>query len=67
MSEGPGKLGNVPALEGYLSLFVGAFLAATGLPFLSEIMVGGLLFRFCGQSGKPDAEKMKQLMEKCGC
>jgi hypothetical protein len=22
--------------------------------------------QFCGQTGKPHAEKMKQLMEKCG-
>jgi hypothetical protein len=26
-----------------------------------------MLRKFCSQSGKPDAEKMKQLMEKCGC
>jgi Family of unknown function (DUF6441) len=26
----------------------------------------GLMQQFCGQTGKPHAEKMKQLMEKCG-
>jgi hypothetical protein len=26
-----------------------------------------MMQQFCGQTGKPDAEKMKQLMEKCGC
>lgn len=29
-------------LEGYLALFVGSFLAATLLPFFSEMMLGGL-------------------------
>ena len=30
-------------LEGYLALFVGSFLAATLLPFSSEVMLGGLV------------------------
>lgn len=30
-------------------------------------MMSQMMKQFCGQSGKPDTEQMKQLMERCGC
>lgn len=42
VSGGP-RSKDIPVLEGYLALFAGSFLAATLLPFSSEIMVGGLV------------------------